>query len=78
MEANYKDREDMVQLRIKAKESYQVKRILEAIEKDKDFVLMSKSDVRKVKGAGPRLRAFASIKDLKQDKRQNRKPKNKN
>lgn len=76
MEAkNYSNREDMIQIRIKSKESYQMKRILEAIEKDKDLVLMSKSDVKKVKGPGPRLRVFASVKDLKQEKRENRKKK---
>ena len=74
MEAkNYYDREDMVQLRIKSKDTYQMKRILEAIDKDKDFVLMSKSEVKRVKGIGPKLRMFASIKDLKQEKQENKK-----
>ncbi len=76
MEAvSYKDREDMIQIRIKTEESYQMKRILEAIEKDKDLVLMSKSDVKKVKGPGPKLRMFASIKDLRKEKKINKKKK---
>ncbi len=66
---NYKDREDMIQIRIKTQESYQMKKIIEAIEKDKDFALMSKSDVKKVKGPGPKLRMFATVKDLRKEKK---------
>ncbi len=70
--ANYQDREDMIQIRIKTQDSYQMKKIIEAIEKDSNFLLMSKSEVKKIKGPGPRLRVFASFKDIRKEKKNNK------
>ena len=60
----------MVQVRIQADDSYQMKRAIEAVEKEKGFVLMSRSGVKKNSGDGPRLREFASFRDLKTEKKQ--------
>lgn len=67
---NYKYDEGMVQVRIQAKTSYQIKRVIEAIEKERGYILMSRSGVKKNSGDGPKLREFASFRDLKAEKRQ--------
>ena len=73
---NYKSHEGMVQVRIQAQTSYQIKREIEALEKERGFVLMSRSGVKKNSGDGPKLREFASFKDLKQEKRMKRNQEN--
>ncbi|MBQ6359992.1 MAG: hypothetical protein IJJ25_02430 [Lachnospiraceae bacterium] len=73
---NYKYHEGMVQVRIQAQTSYQIKRAIEALEKERGFVLMSRSGVKKNSGDGPKLREFASFKDLKQEKRMKRNQEN--
>ena len=73
---NYKYHEGMVQVRIQAQTSYQIKRTIEALEKERGFVLMSRSGVKKNSGDGPKLREFASFKDLKQEKRMKRNQEN--
>ena len=67
---DYKHRRGMVQVRVQADDSYQIKRAIDAIEKEKGFVLMSSSGVKRNSGDGPRLREFASFKDLKAEKKQ--------
>ena len=66
---NYKNHRNMVQVRIQANDSYQIKRALESLEREKGFVLMSSSGIRKNSGDGSRLREFASFRDLKEEKR---------
>lgn len=70
---NYTHQHGMVQVRIQADDSYQIKRVIDAIEKEKGFVLMSSSGVKRNSGDGPKLREFASFKDIKAEKKQ-RKP----
>lgn len=67
---NYKHQKGMVQVRIQADDSYQIKRAIEAVEREKGFVLMSRSGVKRNSGDGPRLREFASFRDLKTEKKQ--------
>ncbi len=67
---NFKHQKGMVQVRVQADESYQIKRAIEAVEKDKGFVLMSRSGIKRNSGDGPRLREFASFRDLKAEKKQ--------
>ncbi len=67
---NYKNHRGMVQVRVQANDSYQIKRALGAVEKERGFVLMSSSGIRKNTGDGPRLREFASFRDLKAEKKE--------
>lgn len=67
---NYKYQKGMVQVRVQADDSYQIKRAVEAVEREKGFVLMSRSGVKRNSGEGPRLREFASFRDLKAEKKQ--------
>ena len=60
---------NLVNVRIQANSSYQLKRVLEAVEQEKGFTLMSKSDVQTNRTAGPRLRQFITFKDDKAEKR---------
>jgi len=69
---NYKYHEGMIQVRIQAQTSYQIKRAIEALEKEKGFLLMSRSGVKKNSGDGPKLREFASFKDLKEERKRQR------
>ena len=64
---------NLVNVRVQANSSYQIKRVLEAVEKEKGFTLMSKSDIQTNRTAGPRLRQFMTFKDEKSDKRGRRK-----
>lgn len=66
---NFKYQKGMVQVRVQADDSYQIKRAIEAVEKEKGFVLMSRSGVKRNSGDGPRLREFASFRDLKAEKK---------
>ena len=67
---NHKYQKGMVQVRVQADDSYQIKRAVEAVEREKGFVLMSRSGVKRNSGEGPRLREFASFRDLKAEKKQ--------
>ncbi len=69
---NYKNHRGMVQVRVQANDSYQIKRAIGAVEKENGFVLMSSSGIRKNTGDGPRLREFASFRDLKAEKKEQR------
>ena len=60
---------NLVNVRIQANSSYQLKRVLEAVEMEKGFTLMSKSDIQTNRTAGPRLRQFITLKDDKSEKR---------
>lgn len=62
-------RPGMVQVRVQADDSYQIKRAMEAVGKEKGLVLMSSSGIKKNSGNGPRLREFASFRDLKAEKK---------
>lgn len=66
----FKHKKGMVQVRVQADDSYQIKRAMEAVEKEKGFVLMSRSGVKRNSGDGPRLREFATFRDLKAEKKQ--------
>ena len=73
---NHKYQKGMVQVRVQADDSYQIKRAVEAVEREKGFVLMSRSGVKRNSGEGPRLREFASFRDLKAEKKQEKLNKN--
>ena len=60
--------EELVQIRIQADSSYQIKRIMESMKMVKGFELMSESGIKRNNGAGPKLRLFAKLKDLKAEK----------
>lgn len=62
-------RRGMVQVRVQADDSYQIKRAMEAVGKEKGLVLMSSSGIKRNSGDGPRLREFASFRDLKAEKK---------
>ncbi len=66
---NYKHRHDMVQVRVQGNSSYQIKRAIEAIGRDKGYEMMSRSGIKKNTGGGPRFREFVSFKDLKEEKK---------
>lgn len=70
---NFKYQKGMIQVRVQADNSYQIKRAIEAVEKEKGFMLMSRSGVKKNSGDGPRLREFASFRDLKTEKKKKEK-----
>ena len=61
--------EELVQIRIQADSSYQIKRIMENLKMIKGFELMSESGIKRNNGAGPKLRLFATLKDLKAEKK---------
>ena len=73
---DHKYQKGMVQVRVQADDSYQIKRAVEAVEREKGFVLMSRSGVKRNSGDGPRLREFASFRDLKAEKKQKKKHNN--
>ena len=60
---------ELVQIRIQADSSYQIKRIMESMKMVKGFELMSESGIKRNNGAGPKLRLFATLKDLKAEKK---------
>ena len=60
--------DNLVNVRVQANSSYQLKRVVEAIEKEKGFILMSKSSILTNRTDGPRLRQFLTFKDEKSDK----------
>ena len=66
---------NLVNVRIQANSSYQLKRVMEAVENEKGFTLMSKSDIQTNRTAGPRLRQFLTFKDEKSEKRGHQKRK---
>ncbi len=70
---DYKHQRGMIQVRVQADDSYQIKRVLEAVEKEKGLMMMSSSGVKRNSGDGPKLREFASFKDLKAEKKQRKK-----
>ena len=57
--------EDLVNVRVQANTSYQIKRVMELVQSEKGLELMSCSKVMPNSGTGPRLRQFATFKDLK-------------
>ena len=70
---------NLINVRVQANSSYQLKRVLGALEKEKGLLLMSKSDIKTNHSAGPRLRQFATYKDLKMERNNNwKKYKNEN
>ena len=62
--------EDLVNVRVQASTSYQIKRAMEWLEKEKGLEMMSNSGVIRNTGMGPRLREFATFRDLKYEKKQ--------
>ncbi len=68
--------EELVQIRIQADNSYQIKRVLEIIQMVKGFELMNELGIKKNNGAGPKLRLFATFKDLKAEKKKLKKQTN--
>ncbi len=65
--------EDLVNVRVQANTSYQIKRVIEQLQNEKGLELMSCSKILPNTGAGPRLRQFATFKDLKYEKKQQQK-----
>ncbi len=61
--------DDYVNIRIQANTSYQIKRVIAQLEKEKGLVLMSISGILPNTGRGPRLRMFATFRDLKFEKK---------
>ncbi|MBR4760329.1 MAG: hypothetical protein IK078_09320 [Lachnospiraceae bacterium] len=64
-----RNQKDLVEVRIRANDSYQIKRALEAVEKEKGFVMMSRSGIKKNTGNGARFREFASFRDQKAERK---------
>ena len=62
--------EDLVNVRVQANTSYQIKRVIELVQSEKGLELMSCSKIMPKSGSGPRLRQFATFKDLKYEKKQ--------
>ena len=62
--------EDLVNVRVQANTSYQIKRVIELVQSEKGLELMSCSKVMPNSGIGPRLRQFDTFKDLKYEKKQ--------
>jgi hypothetical protein len=62
--------EDLVNVRVQANTSYQIKRVIELVQSEKGLELMSCSKIMPNSGSGPRLRQFATFKDLKYEKKQ--------
>ena len=62
--------EDLVNVRVQANTSYQIKRVIELVQNEKGLELMSCSKVMPNSGTGPKLRQFATFKDLKYEKKQ--------
>lgn len=62
--------EDLVNVRVQANTSYQIKRVIELVQSEKGLELMSGSKIMPNSGSGPRLRQFATFKDLKYEKKQ--------
>ena len=52
--------EDLVNVRVQANTSYQIKRVMELVETEKGLEMMSCSKILKNTGTGPRLRQFAT------------------
>ena len=56
--------EDLVNVRVQANTSYQIKRVMELVETEKGLEMMSCSKILKNTGTGPRLRQFATFQTL--------------
>ena len=56
--------EDLVNVRVQANTSYQIKRVIELVQSEKGLELMSCSKIMPNSGSGPRLRQFATFKDF--------------
>ena len=54
---------NLVRVRVQANSSYQLKRVIEAVCKEKGLLEMDRSDVMRNTGEGPRLRQFVTFKD---------------
>ena len=70
--------ENLVNVRVQANTSYQIKRVIELVQSEKGLELMSCSKIMQNSGTGPRLRQFATFKDLKYEKKPQRKNKQRN
>ena len=68
---------ELVQVRVQAGSSYQIKRVVETLQGEKGLELMSQSGIMTNRGAGPKLRQFLTFKDLKAEKKKLQKNKNK-
>lgn len=69
---------DLIRVRVQANTSYQIKRIMETIGKEKGLVEMDRSEIMANSGEGPKLRMFATFKDLKAEKRETQKNRKQN
>ncbi len=61
--------QELINIRVQANSSYQIKRVLEALQNEKGLELMSVSGIKRNCGEGPKLRQFATFKDLKAEKK---------
>ncbi len=62
---NYRDRADMVHVEIEAPHSYQIKRVMRALEKVKGLRMMSTSGVKRKRGPKFVVCQFCSFEDTK-------------
>ena len=65
--------EELVQIRVQAGSSYQIKRVIEVLEGEKGLELMSQSGIMTNRGAGPKLRQDLKAEKKKLQKNQKRK-----
>ena len=65
---NFRNRADMVQIQIEAPHSYQIKRIMKALEKVKGLRMMSTSGVYKKRCTKNIVRCCSSFEDTKTQK----------
>ena len=67
-----------IQVRVQANTSYQIKKIMETIETGSGLLMQSRSGVKRNTGSGPKLREFATFRDLKAEKKYKKKYENEN
>ena len=59
---------NLIRVRVQANTSYQIKRVIESVKKEKGLVEMDCSEIMRNTGEGPKLRQFVTFKDLKSEK----------
>ena len=59
---------NLIRVRVQANSSYQIKRVIESVKKEKGLIEMDCSEIMRNTGGGPKLRQFVTFKDLKSEK----------
>ena len=62
--------EDLVNVRVQANTSYQIKRVMSLVKTEKGLEIMSCSKILNNNETGHKLRHFATFKDLKHEKKE--------